>query len=73
MPPNVGELVVCDCLNNSEWYKGKPGLLIAYDKFGHRQATYEPGCSAVVQYGSRVVRLVPSGLTKLDKKTEKTP
>jgi len=67
----VGDLVVCNCLN-SVWYKGKPGLLIAYDKFGHHQTFYEPGCSAVVQYGSRWVRLVPSGLTKLDKKTEKS-
>ena len=65
----VGDLVVCTC-DAPVWYKGIPGLLVGFERFGtvqHVSWFQDPNVRYVgdplVKYGDKTIRLTKSSLT----------
>jgi len=59
----VGDLVVCNC-EADMWYKGRVGLVVAFDYFGVRFTDFlRPGSAVFVKYGTTgIARLCVEGL-----------
>ena len=55
----VGDLVVCNCENDSVWYKGRVGTLIGFDYFG-KYSTMRG--DPLVMYAGATIRLSRSSL-----------